>query len=149
MRDTIKVINIKWSTVPNYDNIGLETFAFGILAKANLFITFTIRNTGMTFLQPAGMMTVTTFWGWTWRSHSFSCFAFKSVPTRTKRTVTFPAITFVRYLSVSTCKTCVVLALYGTVNRCQVSHDLERERGRERERENEWMTFIYPRNLHQ
>ena len=113
-RCPMQVINIIRSTISNTDFRGPITAAVDPV-KTHPSINLFTRNVWMATTQPAWCMSTTPVFGWTCRSHSCSCGAFKSEPPRMKPTVTLNSIS-VGHLSVSSVQTCIVLAFCGRIN---------------------------------
>ena len=83
--------------------------------KTHPSINLFTRNVWIATTQPAWCMSTTLVFGWTCRSHSCSCGAFKSEPPRMKPTVTLNSIS-VGHLSVSSVQTCIVLTFCRRIN---------------------------------
>ena len=108
IRCTIKIVHVIGTTISHFYVCCLPTAR--IPMKTHLSADLTVCYCGMPSIYPAGCVSITPVFRWTWSWHSCARRPLKTVPSRSNCIVTVSVVIRVRYLSVSCVKTYVILA---------------------------------------
>ena len=110
-RCTTKIVHIIWTTISHFDVCWPLTAAW-CPVKTHLPADLTVCYCGVSTIQPAGCISVTSMGRWTWSWHSCACGPFETEPSRSDSIVTITVVIMVRNLSVTAVKTCVILTFW-------------------------------------
>ena len=108
----IKIVHIIWTTISHFD-VCWPITAATTPVKTHRPADLTFCYCGVSTIQPAGCMSATSVFGWTWSWHSCAGRPLETKPTRSDSTVTIIANGVgVRNLSVMTVKASVILTFW-------------------------------------
>ena len=111
-RCTIKIVHIIWTTISHFD-VCWPITAATTPVKTHRPADLTFCYCGVSTIQPAGCMSATSVFGWTWSWHSCAGRPLETKPTRSDSTVTIIANGVgVRNLSVMAVKASVILTFW-------------------------------------
>ena len=110
-RCTIKIVHIIWTTISHFD-VCWRITAVTIIMKTHSPADLTVRYCGVSTIQPAGCISATSVYRWTWSWHSCASWPLETEPSRSDCTVTITVISRVRNLSVTAVKTSVILTFW-------------------------------------
>ena len=110
-RCTIKIVHIIWTTISHID-VCWPVTAVTTIMKTHRPGDLTVCYCRVSTIQPAGCISVTPIFRWTWSWHSCAGGPLKTKPTRSDSTVTIIAASSVRNLSVSAVKTSIILTFW-------------------------------------
>ena len=108
-RYTIKIVHIIWTTISHFDVCWPITAVTPVKTHRPADLTFCYC--GVSTIQPAGCMSATSVYRWTWSWHSCAGRPLETKPTRSDSIVTITA-TGVRNLSGITVKASVTLTFW-------------------------------------
>ena len=114
-RCTTKIVHIIWTTISHYD-VSCPVTAVTIPVKTHRPADPTVCYCWVSTIQPAGCISATSVFRWTWRWHHFAGGPFETKPTRSDSLVTMAVLT-VRNLSVSFIKNSVIVTFWYRKNR--------------------------------
>ena len=110
-RCTTKIVHIIWTTISHFD-VCWPFKAAWCPVETHLPADLTVCYCGVSTIQPAGCISVTSMGRWTWSWHSCACGPFETEPSRSDCTVTITVVITVRNLSVTAVKTSVILTFW-------------------------------------
>ena len=113
IRCTTKIVHIIWATISQFDVCWTMTTAW-FPVETHLSGDLTVCYCGVSTIQPAGCISTTSEFRWTWSWHSFAGGPFETKPTRSDSIVTIRIvqISFIRNLSVRIIKNFVLLTFW-------------------------------------
>ena len=114
-RCTSKIVHIIWTTISHFD-VGWILAAAWCPVKTHRSGDLTVCYCWVSTIQPAGCISATSVFRWTWRWHHFAGGPFETKPTRSDSLVTMAVLT-VRNLSVSFIKNSVIVTFWYRKNR--------------------------------
>ena len=110
-RCTTKIVHIIWTTISHFDVCWPST-AVTTIMKTHRPGDLTVCYCRVSTIQPAGCISVTPMFRWTWSWHSCAGGPLKTKPTRYDSTVTITGASRVRNLSGITVKASVILTFW-------------------------------------